>query len=174
MWMFAGNSRDALRESSRGKGPFESHPSGALLMKELKTPWNNWHSPSANIPANAFAKNDARRRHAWFTEKDPGGALAFELDAARPAISRWARARFAGLRKQGGTLAQPRHVMEQILATPTVNLTSTHVESRALAPGSELDLPPTFFVDSEALSDILGLAPPPFFSVKGRIYAQVP
>ena len=50
MWMFAGNSRDALRESSRGKGPFESHPSGALLMKELKTPWNNWHSPYANIP----------------------------------------------------------------------------------------------------------------------------
>ena len=121
MWMFAGNSRDALRESSRGKGPFESHPSGALLMKELKTPWNNWHSPNANIPANAFAKNDPRRKHAWFTKKDPGGALALELDAARPAISRWARARFRRLRKRGGTVARaaadhgadPRHADRQ-------------------------------------------------------------
>jgi hypothetical protein len=172
MWMFAGNSRDALRESSRGKGPFESHPSGALLMKELKTPWNNWHSPSANISANAFANNDSRRKHAWFTKKDPGGALAFELDAARPAIARWAAARFAGRRKRGGAVAKPRQIMEQILATPTVNLTTTHIESRALEPGSVLDLPPSFFVDSEALSDILGLAPPPFFTVKGRIYAK--
>ena len=172
MWMFAGNSRDALRDSSRGKGPFESHPSGALLMKELKTPWNNWHSPSANIQANAFAKNDSRRRHAWFVKKDPGGALALEFDAARPAITRWAKARFARLRKRGGAVAQPRLVMEQILTTPTVNLTTTHVESRALEPGSQLDLPPTFFVDSESLSDVLGLVPPPFLTVKGKIYAN--
>jgi hypothetical protein len=172
MWMFAGNSRDALRDASRGKGPFESHPSGALLMKELKTPWINWHSPAANIPAGALPRNDRRRRHPWFKEKHPGGALALEIDAARPAISRWARARFARLRKQGGTIARPRQVMAQILATPTVNLTTTHIESRALEPSSELDLPQTFFVDSEGLSDVLGLAPPPFFTVKGRMYAK--
>jgi hypothetical protein len=172
MWMFAGNSRDALRDSSRGKGPFESHPSGALLMKELKTPWINWHSPAANIPAKAFPKNDRRRKHAWFTKKDPGGALAFELDAARPAISRWARVRFARLRKQGGAVARPRQIMAQIIATPTVNLTTSQVESRALEPSSVLDLPATFFVDSECLSDILGLAFPPPFTVKGKIYAR--
>ena len=172
MWMFAGNSKDALRESSRGKGPFESHPSGALLMKELKTPWNNWHSPNANIPANAFAKNDPRRKHAWSTKKDPGGALTLELDAARPAISRWARVRFRRLRKRGGTVAKPRQIMEQILATPTVNLTTTHIESRALEPTSQLDLPATFFVDSEGLADVLGLAPPPFFTVTGKVYAK--
>ncbi len=172
MWMFAGNSRDALRDSSRGKGPFESHPSGALLMKELKIPWINWHSPSANIPASAFAPNDRRRRHAWFTKRHPGGALAFELDAARPAINRWARARFARLRKQGGNVARPRQIMAQILATPTVNLATTSIESRALEPGTVLDLPATFFVDSECLSDILGLAFPPPFTVKGKIYER--
>jgi hypothetical protein len=172
MWMLAGNSRDALRESSRGKGPFESHPSGALLMKELKTPWINWHSPSANIRADAFAKDDRRRKHPWFTKKDPGGALAFETDAARPAVSRWGRTRFAALRKRGGTVARPRLVMEQILDTPTVNLTSTHVESGALDSAGPLDLPATFFVDSEGLSDILGLAAPPFFSAGAKIYAK--
>ena len=62
--------------------------------------------------------------------------------------------------------------MEQILATPTVNLTTTHIESRALEPTSQLDLPATFFVDSEGLADVLGLAPPPFFTVTGKIYAK--
>jgi hypothetical protein len=172
MWMFAGNSRDALRDLSRRKGPFESHRSGALLMKELKTPWINWHSPAANIPETAFAKNDPRRTHEWFTKKDPGGALAFELDAARPAMTRWAKARFAALRKKGGTVTRPRQIMEQILDTPTVNLATTHVESQALSPSVELDLPTTFFIDFEALSDLLGLDPPPPFTVSGRIYSR--
>lgn len=172
MWMFAGNSQDALRDASRGKGPFESHPSGTLLMKELKTPWINWDSPAANIPETAFAKNDARRTHPWFTNKEPGGALAFELEGARPAMTRWAKARFASLRKKGGVVAEPRQIMEQILDTPTVNLGTTHVESRALTPATQLDLPATFFVDSEGLSDILGLTPPPAFTVTGKIYAR--
>jgi hypothetical protein len=172
MWMFAGNSRDALRDSSRRKGPFESHPSGALLMKELKTPWINWHSPAANIPETAFAKNDPRRTHEWFKKKEPGGALTFEFEAARPAMTRWAKARFATLRKKGGTVSRPRQIMEQILDTPTVNLATTHIESRALSPSDRLDLPTTFFVDSEGLSDILGLDPPPAFTVTGKIYAR--
>src|SRR6266540_794292 len=172
MWMLAGNSRDALRDASRGKGPFESHRSGALLMKELKTPWINWHSPDANIPETAFAQDDPRRTHEWFVKKEPGGALAFEIEAARPAITRWAKVRFANLRKKGGVVARPRLIMEQILDTPTMNLSTTHVESRALTPTSELDLPTTFFVDSECLSDILGLDPPPAFTVTGKIYVK--
>ena len=177
LWMFAGNSRDALRESSRGKGPFESHPSGALLMKELKTPWNNWHSPAANIAETVFARNDSRRTHEWFTQREPGGALTFELEAARPAMSRWASARFASLRKSGGTVARPGQIMEQILGTSnprrsTVNLITTHIESGDLAPSSELDLPTTFFVDSDGLSEMLGLNPPPAFKLSGKIYAN--
>lgn len=176
-WMFAGNSRHALLDASRGKGPFESHPSGALLMKELKAPWINWHSPDAGISESVFARNDDRRRHPWFTDKDPGGALAFETDAARPAMERWAKARFAAIRRNGGTVTRPRHIMEQILGTPnrrrsTVNLTTTFVENEVLQPTSQLFLPDTFFVDSEALSGILGLRFPPTFQVSGRIYAK--
>jgi hypothetical protein len=177
MWMLAGNSRDALRDSSRGKGPFESHPSGSLLMKELKSPWNNWHSPDASISESAFAANDPRRKHEWFTKKEPGGALSFEEGEARPAIERWGRARFAAFRDGGGTVTRPRHVMEQVLGTPnrrhaTVNLITTHIESAALRPADQLDLPSTFFVDSEGLSGVVGLKFPPAFTVSGRIYAK--
>jgi hypothetical protein len=172
MWMFAGNSRDALRESSRGKGPFESHPSGALLMKELKTPWINWHSPDANIPETAFRPTDRRRTHKWFTDKEPGGGLTFETAAARPAMTRWAKERFKALRNNGGTVTRPRMILEQILDTPTVNIATTHIEHGALQPSDQLDLPATFFIDSEGLSDVVGLVPPPFLTVSGRIYAR--
>jgi hypothetical protein len=177
IWMFAGNSGDAVKDSSRGKGPFESHPSGALIMKELKTPWINWDSPAANILPSVFAAKDTRRDHKWFTEKEPNGALAFELGAARPAIERWARARFARFRDGNGIVTRPRHIMEQVLGTPnrrrsTVNLATTHIQSSALRPSDRLDLPQTFFVDSEGLSGVLGLEPPPGFTVSGRIYAK--
>jgi len=171
MWMFAGNSRDALQPESRGKGPFESHPSGALLMKELKEPWQNWHSPLANIPVTAFPKGDPRRKHAWFTKRDPGGAYSLEFGAARPAITRWARVRFAPLRKDGGTVSRPGIIMEQVLGTPTANLVTSFRESRALRDGDDVDLPSAFFVDSDGLSNV-GLAFPPFFSVKGKIYKR--
>ncbi len=176
-WMLAGNSRDAVRDSSRGKGPFESHPSGSLIMKELKAPWINWHSPDANIPASVFAPKDTRRNHEWFTKKEPGGALAFEEGAARPAIERWARARFASLRDSGGPVTRPRHIMEQIIGTPnrrrsTVNLTTTSIENSDLRPSTDLFLPQTFFVDVEGLSNVLGLEGPPPFTVSGRIYGK--
>jgi hypothetical protein len=172
IWMFAGNSRRALSGKSRGKGPFESHPSGALLMKELKLPWQNWHSPEANIPGTAFPRNDPRRTHEWFTEKDPGGAYTLEIEAARPAITRWAERRFATLRKSGGAVPDPRVIMEQILGTPTVNMVTSFVESRALRPGDSVDLPATFFVDSDALSILLGLEFPPPLAVSGKIYKR--
>lgn len=172
MWMFAGNSRDALRPASRGKGPFESHPSGSLLMKELKVPWQNWHSSFAQIPVTAFPKDDARRKHPWFTKKDPGGAYALEEGAARPAITRWAHRRFAPLRAKGGTVTEPGQIMEQILATPTANLITSQHESRGLRDAADVDLPSTFFVDADALSLLLGLEFPPLFSVKGKIYKR--
>jgi hypothetical protein len=172
MWMFAGNSRDALRGASRGNGPFESHPSGALLMKELKLPWQNWHSPQASIPVTAFARNDPRRRHEWFTKRDPGGAYILEFDGARPAITRWAHRRFIELRRRGGRIPDPRLVMEQILDTPTVNMVTSFRESRAIRDRDAVDLPATFFVDSDALSNLLGLEFPPFFSVRGKIYKR--
>ena len=172
MWMFAGNSRDALAPKSRGKGPFESHPSGALLMKELKEPWNNWHSPLANIPVTAFPPGDRRRRHPWFTKRDPGGAYVLEFEAARPAITRWAQKRFQRLRDQGGTVGRPRQIMEQVLDTPTLNLITSFRESRALRDRDVVDLPASFFVDVDSFFGILELDFPPPFGVSGKIYKR--
>ena len=87
-------------------------------------------------------------------------------------MSRWAKARFATLRKSGGTVARPRQFMEQILDSPAVNLITTHVESKALTPTVQLDLPAALSSTRGSLGQFLGLAAPPAFTVTGRIYAK--
>lgn len=150
-WAFAGNSRHALTEPTRGKGPFESHMAGHLLMKELRFPWLHWHSPKARIvPA---ILDDARLAdHPWITQLDGGGAYTFEDDVVKPAIRRWTRARMEAL-AEGRAQETPRRILEQLLDTPTVNLMTSVTESSAARSGAaeQLQLPETFFVDAASL-----------------------
>lgn len=171
-WVWAGNSRHALSAASRGKGPFESHPSGNFIMKELRAPWVNWHSPDATIFPDVFAEDDPLRQHPWFTGKELQGALACEVSVARPSITRWTTARFEKLTSADGTIDTPALIMEQILSTPTVNLMSSHSESRKAVTSDVVDLPQTFFVDSEGLTKVLGLQAPPAFAVAGPVYSK--
>jgi hypothetical protein len=156
-WVFAGNSRHALSEPTRGKGPFESHASGALLMKELKIPWNSWHSFEAQMPNTVFPPGDARLTHPWFTEKE--GAENCETAVAVPSMERWARARFARVLADGGELSDPGRVLEQVVDTPTVNLVSSRAEGHNPAAKGGVKVSPTFFFDSDTLtSEEIGLA----------------
>lgn len=170
-WVFAGNSRHALVEPTEGKGPFQSHLSGALVMKELRSPWINWHSPDANILPSAFADDDPLRGHPWFTTKEPAGALTCETAVARPAIERWARFRFADIGDAGGAIENPERILRQVVTTPSVNLITSHNIS-ADAPSAEaVEIPQTFFID-DSLATVAGLNPPPPFNVAGTIYEQ--
>lgn len=171
-WVFAGNSAHAVAPATEGKGPFESHRSGNFLMKELRAPWVNWHTQDDRIDASIFPAGDARGEHPWFVNKVPQGALACELEVARPCIERWTAARFRTLVGRGGTVQRPARIMEQILDTPTVNLISSSTRNADIAAVSEVDLPNTFFVDSEALNKMLGLRKPAAFAVAPAVYAQ--
>jgi hypothetical protein len=170
-WVFAGNSRHALADPTQGKGPFESHRSGNILMKELRAPWIHWDSPDAEVLPSVFAGNDPLREHPWFRDKEPQGAFTCEMSVARPSIERWTKTRFAALVAQDGTVDQPERVMHQLLETPTVNLISSPVRSRDAVAGASVELPKTFFVDAEALK-LLGLPPPPRLAVDGPLYGR--
>jgi hypothetical protein len=176
-WVFAGNSRHALTAPTRGHGPFESHKNGHFLMKELKEPWVHWHSPKAQVLPEVF--EGPLRRHPWaeVAKLEPGGAYALEDNVAKPAIRRWTRARLDAL-VSGNSDETPRRVLEQVLRTLTVNLMSSFTSSAAAVSGAvsgtapeEVDLPETFFVDSDALSGVLGLARPLRPFVPSRVYA---
>ncbi|MDQ4125187.1 MAG: hypothetical protein M3134_06270 [Actinomycetota bacterium] len=169
-WIFAGNSIHAVRRGTELKGPFETHTSGNFLMKELKAPWINWHSPDATIPASVLPKRD--RDHPWFRNKEPGGALTCETEVARPSITRWTKRRFERVTDAAGVIDRPRRLMRQVVDSPTVNLVSSFAEGSGVGPGAAVDLPGTFFVDADVLGGVLGLRQPPFFSVKGGMYAK--
>ena len=159
MWMFAGNSTDALRKASRGKGPFESHPSGALLMKELKRRGSTGTRRTRTSP-DRVREDDPRRKHPWFTKKDP--LRRVDVEDGRRAAGDHAlgeRVRFRRLRKRAAASTRPR----QIMAADPRDADrqpdhQPHREPRGSCATSSFDLPQTFFVDSEALADVLGLA----------------
>lgn len=172
-WVFAGNSADALQPNSAGSGPFESHPSGNLLMKELRFPWVHWHSSAATIRADAVDPDLAA--HEWFTGRQ--GAQDLEVAAAMPAIRRWTRARLQMAIGGDGAVKNPRQIMRSFLATPTVNLVSSRTQISLILNGTAeaFDLPHAFFVDSECLHEILGLpAPQPEqFTARAALYRDV-
>jgi hypothetical protein len=155
-WVWAGGSWDALAPATRGKGPFDSHVNGALNMKELKPPWIHWHSMAARIPDDSLAPGDPLRQETIWTERRPAQQL--EVEIIRPGIDRWNEARFRACQADGRLHRLPEF-FRQVLGTSTVNLVSSPDESRTLAPGKTMTLPLTFFVNSDALVDELGLDP---------------
>lgn len=170
-WVFAGNSRHALLEATEGKGPFDSHPSGNVLMKELAAPWINWDSPDAPVLPTMFSEDDPLRGHRWFTERDRGGAFTLETEFIRPSIDRWTKARFARIAEAGGVVERPERILRQLLTSPAVNLRSSHRASATVASEPLVELPHTFFVDS-SLIERLGLKAPPALAVPGERYAD--
>lgn len=157
-WVLAGNSADALRPGSARMGPFESHPSGNLVMKELRFPWVHWHSSAATIRADAVPPELVA--HPWFVDKQ--GAQDLEIAAVLPAIRRWTRARLQALVSADGTIENPAQIMRSFLATPTVNLISSATQASLILSGQveRFDIPHAFFVDSECLHEVLGLSAP--------------
>jgi hypothetical protein len=172
-WVFAGNSAHALTPPTEGKGPFESHLSGAFLMKELRSPWINWDSPAAQIQPSVFAKDDPLRQHPWFAQRDGNGAITCEEAVAKPSMRRWARVRMEAVR-EAGTVQRPARILRQVLETPAVNLISSHVESAIAETVDVIEVPQTFFVDSEGLVELedLSLPAPPPFDVPSEIYRR--
>ena len=125
-----------------------------------------------HLSQTAFAKNDRRRTHEWFTGTGRGGAFTFEFAAARPAIDRWARARFDALAAGGGVDDRPGRSWTRSSPPPPSNL--TRPTSRAAASSSSvLDLPPTFFVDSTRSGRRFACRPLRPSTSRAQIYAQL-
>lgn len=175
-WVWAGNSQHALVEPTRGLGPFEAHPSGNFLMKELKRPWVHWHSPDAPMDQRDLEPGDPLAQHRWFRLKK--GAYELEESVAKPAVIRWNRERVERI-ANAGRLDNPAPIFEQIvgapadrLPRPTVNLTSSMTRWSQAQAGEAVALPPTFFVDVDCLTDLLRMPRPEQLSVAGDRYVR--
>lgn len=169
-WIWAGNSHHALLPGSRGAGPFDSHVNGSLVMKELRAPWCNWNSMNAAIREDALAPDDALRAEPLFLNR--ASASELERNVVRPGIERWNRARFQhSLSEDGKTLRDMPFFLRQILQTTTVNLASSSRQSNRVGDDEPMDLPITFFLNTEALLDYVELDPDISpISIAGKFY----
>lgn len=157
-WLWAGNSYHALLPDSRGQGPFDSHVNGSMVMKELRQPWNNWHSMSASIQSSVLSPNDTLRSEPLFVNRVSAHEL--EMSVVRPGIERWNRARLMrATSANGSTLSEVRYFFRQILESTTANLISSSQESRQVTAGGRLTLPTSFFLNTDGLLDHIGLEP---------------
>lgn len=169
-WIWAGNSRHALATETRGRGPFDSHVNGSLVMKELRQPWVHWHAPAAGIPPEALAPDDPLRNDPLFLSRVTADQL--ETTVVRPGIQRWNRARLARS-LQSGTLTEVPFFFRQILETTTVNLVTTDHVSHLIGDEDEITLPITFFLDADGLLDTVGIEPAiGNVRVPGRLYRE--
>ncbi|MGA8027948.1 MAG: hypothetical protein WB992_12470 [Bryobacteraceae bacterium] len=169
-WIWAGNTNDALAKDTRGQGPFDSHVNGVLNMKELKFPWINWHSQAAAIQDSALAPEDPFLMDPLWVKRRPGEE--FEM-IIRAGIRRLTDSRFSRFTANGRLTRLP-DFMRQVLETTTINLTTSSVENATVAAGQPVDLPRTFFCNTDGLSDVLGLDPGFVASptVDGSLYAE--
>ncbi|MDX2937303.1 hypothetical protein [Streptomyces ipomoeae] len=150
-WVWTGDSWSALAPESRGKGCFDSHVNGSVVMKELKQPWSNWQSMSATIQ---LAPDDPLRGNPL--HRQVIGAERLEL-TVKGLVSRWTTARLSAV-VDDGMVRHPDHLLRQLFTSTTVNLASTSTQSAAVAPGGkDLVLPLGFWLNADALIDDLGL-----------------
>lgn len=154
-WFWAGSSWDALEEDMRGKGPFDSHVNGSMVMKELRAPWLHWSSQSHTIPAETMAPDDPLAADPSFTGAKGGETLE---KLVVEGIDRWTGARLARVVKADGEIAQPNRLMRHLLTTTTINIACSP-DTSAGPPGALLRIPRSFFFNTRCLLDLIGLQP---------------
>ncbi|MEY9606272.1 hypothetical protein AB7M74_001868 [Bradyrhizobium japonicum] len=173
-FFWAGMSRHALEDATRGRGPFDSHVNGALVMKELRSPWIHWHAPQAGINEEALAPEDPLRHDPLFRGRVTAERL--EIEVVRPAIRRWNESRIAEAIGAGGIWRNVHHFLRQAVFDTTVNLATSETASRLLRDDEPLRPPLTFFVNRDILFDTLGLEPDDAtifdVSIESRLYSE--
>lgn len=159
-WMWAGDSSFARGAETLGRGCFDCHHNGTVLMKELSTPWNNWHSMLAPIDPGVVP--EAVAAEALFKHVATGDLLEASV---RGGWNTYHSARIRGLvqRQQDGTslISGVPELLSHVVSQTTVNLISTQDPSdpaRAADPTAPLSAPPLeFFLRSSVLGDVVGL-----------------
>lgn len=161
VWFYSGDGTHALEPPTRGRGPFDGHVNGSLVMKELRAPWLHWNSQSVPIPPEAFAPGHPILGHRLMTHSV--GAEILERDIIQPGIDRWTVARFDRA-IQGGTLTAADTFLRQLVQTTSVNLVASDREFREVAPGVKVNVPPAILFNVEAWTRLLDP-----LTIRGRV-----
>ncbi|GAA6179573.1 hypothetical protein NBRC116594_10110 [Shimia sp. NS0008-38b] len=160
-WFYSGDSTHALASPTRGRGPFDGHVNGSLVMKELRAPWLHWDSQAVPIPPEAFAPDSPILNHRLMA--NTVGAEVLETEIIQPGIDRWTNARF-DLSIQGVELRNADTFLRQLVETTAVNIVSSDREFREVADGVKVNVPSEILLNIEAWARLLDP-----LTIRGRV-----
>lgn len=147
-WSWAGDSSNARQPQFMGKGCFDCHHNGSVIMKELKRPWNNWQSELATIDLSVLPEmiatdsNLANLIGANVLEKDINGGVSQYYNA-------WLDTHIS---EDVTTVTEVAELLRHLTTTTSVNF-----ESNNPSPTNTEVVPPqNFFLFNDALSQVTG------------------
>jgi hypothetical protein len=153
-WHWRGDTRTAFRPATLGKGCFRCHVHGAPIMKELRLPWNNWHSQSASIPPEAIPSQELRNSALF---KEPPAGTKQKAELLERIVRSWVNTTIAARVTElmgGTTLAGAPDLVRPLFETTSANLASS---SRTSDGNTPINLPTNFFLNADVLGDVLRL-----------------
>ena len=171
-WLWAGNSWHAFDPRCRGQGCFDSHVNGTAVMKERRLPWIHWHSAAASLDA-GLSPSDPLRTEPRFIKK--AGADILQTQIMEPWVQKWTEARVdRSLAEKPGFFTRTQDLMRNVFSATTVNLVTSTVQSSLVDDDTDIDLPPGFFFNQDALFGSAGLDPTQLLvpKIKGNLYKQ--
>jgi hypothetical protein len=161
-WKFRGSSvgADALSKTARDGTCMRCHINGGPVMKELKLPWNNWHSSSSPLDyLDGLGTGD------WSIAAEPrfrqlSDALRLEVDVIGPSIKQFNGRRAKALVRAlpGGASSEvtdARRLLKPLFVTTEYNLASAAQPSGlhpfpavGTGPVEAVAVPDTFFLNA--------------------------
>jgi hypothetical protein len=153
IWIWKGDSSHAWRTQTRSHACFACHRNGEVNMKELRLPWQNWHSQSANIKPESIPEDSPLRIDPLYAIEPPSAFLrgGEELeDIVNQWIARSSASQIARFR--AGKLG-PEFLIEPFFRTTTLNLATSIEQSDSVAT-TPIPLPVSFFIDQRGLADV--------------------
>ncbi|HLP90410.1 MAG TPA: hypothetical protein VK184_17720 [Nostocaceae cyanobacterium] len=159
VWSWAGDTPLAQNPQTMGHGCFDCHHNGVIIMKELKRPWNNWHSQLATI--SQLVVPLAVTQEKLFQQLSGAENLETTINSGFQTYYRsWLQNNYLN---QGGTvqLSNVNEMLRHLTTNTTVNLLSTQTQSKGentSPPNANITgIPNDFFLWDSALRTALKL-----------------
>jgi hypothetical protein len=151
IWVWKGDSSHAWNAKTRDHACFSCHRNGEPVMKELRQPWQNWHSQNASIKPESIPDDSPLKTNPLFSIEPPSQFLG-QAEVFEKVIEQWVgklnRSRI--MRYKGGALSV-RNILEPLFKSTTINLRSSIDGSSGT--GTVIRIPWTFLYNSGALTD---------------------
>jgi hypothetical protein len=142
-WVWSGDSTWSRQPPAAGHGCFDCHINGALNMKELVTPWDNWQSPRADISARNIPA--AVAADPLYTALTGADALQTNFQGLQ---SRYTQGLVASSIRNG-TITNVPMLLNRLINTTTVNFQSSFAKP---IDTTGVQVPSDFFIFHSALT----------------------